>query len=250
MKIAKLNGEGEIFYSVQGEGKNIGIPSIFIRCALCNLHCIWCDTDYTWNWEHTSFKHVKDKQKSYKKFNKGEAIIELSIQQILEKIQSFPSRHIVFTGGEPMIQQTSLTELAKELTSLDPNYFIEIETNGTIIPDRLFEPYIDQFNVSPKLAHSNNGQALREKANVLTFFASHPKSIFKFVLEKPSDLNELLELINRHKIPSHKIYLMPEGTDSAQIKSKSAWLLEVCKTYNFRFSDRLHIHIYGDVPGV
>src|SRR3989442_5688213 len=73
----------ELFYSVQGEGSLVGVPSIFVRTSGCNLRCSWCDTPYTsWNPE-------------------GD---DLSLAVILDRAAQFPAaRHVVITGGEPMI---------------------------------------------------------------------------------------------------------------------------------------------------
>ena len=97
----------ECFYSLQGEGRFIGLPSVFIRFAGCNLNCTWCDTKYA----------ALEKNAE-----------EMSVDNILEMIKSYPCRNIVLTGGEPTIQN-ELTALCKELKLL--NYHITKETNGT-----------------------------------------------------------------------------------------------------------------------
>lgn len=250
MKIAKQKAGAEIFYSIQGEGKNIGLPCIFIRCSLCNLHCSWCDTDYTWNWERTPFKHKNDRLEGYKKFNKQEYILELSVNEIIERICMFSSHHIVLTGGEPMLQQKSLVELLKKLKSLSNLYFIEVETNGTILPEATFDLLIDQYNVSPKLANSNNTLSIREKAEVINYFSTNDKATFKFVVTEELDLEELLTMIDTYSIDHNKVYLMPEGTEKEELNKKRQWLVEICKRYGFRFTDRLHIQIYGNKPGI
>src|SRR5215212_7889785 len=108
MKIAKLNNRGEIFYSIQGEGRSIGVPSVFVRTSLCNLHCIWCDTDYTWNWVGTRFPHVNDAIPGYRKFDKKIWIAECPVEEVAALVQGFTGRNVVLTGGEPMLQQPGL----------------------------------------------------------------------------------------------------------------------------------------------
>lgn len=111
----------EIFYSIQGEGPNIGKPAIFLRLAGCNLRCSWCDSKFTWE------------------MNSGS---QISISDILKEIQKYPCNHLVITGGEPLLQQDELAQLLPKLKS----YFIEIETNGTVKP----KLKVDQYNCSPK----------------------------------------------------------------------------------------------------
>jgi organic radical activating enzyme len=250
MKIAKLHEGPEIFYTIQGEGKNLGMPSIFVRSSLCNLHCIWCDTDYTWNWEGTRFKHVKDAEVGYAKFRMEEQIVEMEVEEIAAEVMKYPCKNLVLTGGEPMIQQEDWVALMEILRSKDESYFFEVETNGTKLPIPAFDQYINQYNVSPKLANSGNKRSLREKAEVYTYFAENPKAVFKFVQTKEEDLEETLGLIRQYNILANRVYLMPEGTSPEALKAKQLWLVEVCKQHGFNYTDRLHVHIYGPKRGV
>lgn len=250
MKIAKLNDGPEIFYTIQGEGKNLGRPSIFVRSSLCNLHCTWCDTDYTWNWEGTRFEHEKDAIPGYKKFKMEEQIVEMTAAEIAAEVMKYPCKNLVLTGGEPMMQQEEWVELMEILRSHDPAYFFEVETNGTKLPIPAFDQYVDQYNVSPKLANSGNKKSLREKAEVYAYFAENLKSVFKFVQTKEEDLVETLALIHTYKIPPNRVFMMPEGTSPEALSAKQQWLVEICKTHGFNYTDRLHVHIYGAKRGV
>ncbi|MCC7245426.1 MAG: 7-carboxy-7-deazaguanine synthase QueE [Saprospiraceae bacterium] len=250
LRLARLNGEPEIFHSIQGEGKSIGVPSVFVRTSLCNLHCIWCDTDYTWNWKGTRFTHHNDAQPGYEKFDKKRWIADCAIADVAEKVQRFRCPNIILTGGEPLIQQPALTELMRQLRETDSLYRFETETNGTLMPTADFDAAINQYNVSPKLENSNNVRRLREKPAVMRFLAQNPKSNFKFVLATQNDLKEVLELKKKYGISSEKIWLMPEGVSREQLAERREWLVDVCKNEGFRYSDRLHIQIWGSKKGV
>ena len=250
MKLARLDGGPEIFYTLQGEGKSLGKPSIFIRTSLCNLHCIWCDTDYTWNWEGTRFKHLYDDQPGYAKYKKKDWIEEVSIQDTADLLQDFDCKNIVLTGGEPLLQQDELAQLCRLLKERDGRYWIEIETNGTLLPVADLDRHIDQYNVSPKLANSNNPTKLRIKPPVLHFFSKSNKAFFKFVIDSETDLEEVLAIITSYAIPKDRVYLMPQGVTADQLDEKRKWLVEVCKGNGFNYTDRLHIHIWGSKRGV
>ena len=250
MKLALWKGKPEIFYSIQGEGVSLGQPSIFVRLSLCNLHCIWCDTDYTWNWEGTQFEHRRDQEAEYQKFRKEEQLIECDTEAVVEMVRSFPGRRLVLTGGEPMIQQEALVDLMQTLRAIDPSYWFEVETNGTLMPEIAFDALVDQYNVSPKLENSGNPLRLRERANVYTYFAGSSKAFFKFVVAEREDLEEVLAIIERYQIQRDRVLLMPEGTNPESLKARQSWLIETCKEHEFRYTDRLHIHIYGEKRGV
>lgn len=250
LKLARLDGKPEIFYSIQGEGKSTGRPSVFVRTSLCNLHCIWCDTDYTWNWSGTRFPHLNDKKPGYKKFDKKEWIAACPVDSVAAIVSAFPCRNVILTGGEPMLQQPALASLMATLRSLSADYHFEIETNGTLSPTPPFDAQIDQYNVSPKLENSGNTRRLREKPAVLRFFAQSPKANFKFVLSEEKDLQEVLSLLKAYAIPPEKVWLMPEGTSARTLGQRRIWLVEICKEYGFHYSDRLHVQIWGSKKGV
>ena len=248
--LARLNDKPEIFYSIQGEGKSMGRPAIFVRTSLCNLHCIWCDTDYTWNWKGTKFKHELDLQAGYQKYDKKEWTEELDIQDVIAQITAYPCLNIILTGGEPMLQQKPLVPLMRRLRLHNPEYHFEVETNGTLLPDTEFHELVDQYNVSPKLANSQNPVKLREKPAAYRFFSNSPKAWFKFVVAQQEDLNEVQELQERYTIPAAKILLMPEGRSRQTLARRRKWLVDICKTYGYLYTDRLHIQIWGQKRGV
>ncbi len=121
----------EIFHAIQGEGINIGKPSIFIRFFGCNLACTWCDTPYSWQKDAADFE-------------------TMDLNTIITKVESFPCSHIIFTGGEPTLFQDNIKTITD---TLGENYTFELETNGSMpIKHDLWQT----INISPKLANSGN----------------------------------------------------------------------------------------------
>jgi 7-cyano-7-deazaguanosine (preQ0) biosynthesis protein QueE len=218
----------EIFYSLQGEGIDAGKPAVFIRTALCNLSCVWCDTKYTWDWNHYDY----DREVS-----------EMTISSIQEQISRFDTKHCVITGGEPLIQQTKLIPLFSILKNED--YFIEVETNGTILPSEMLERFVDRWNVSPKLQNSSISKQYREVQNCMEYYAKNSKAVLKFVICNQSDLAEVKTLVGKYKLKSKRIILMPEGNSAAEIIEKSKWLAEICLLNGYRLSVRLHTLIWS-----
>jgi len=206
----------EIFESIQGEGPFLGTPSLFLRLAFCNLKCVWCDTEYTW---------------------KGDIRYEkMDLKKLEDKIKSYNLKHLVITGGEPLLWQRKFYPLVENL--LAENFIIEVETNGTVKSELPEEIY---FNVSPKLSNSGENFKKRIKIDILRNFNRRERAIFKFVIQKREDINEVLEIKDRVGIENRKIYLMPEGKTKEELERKRKMVFELSKKYGLRFSDRLHI---------
>jgi 7-carboxy-7-deazaguanine synthase len=250
LRLARLHGQPEIFHSIQGEGKSLGVPSVFVRTSLCNLHCIWCDTDYTWNWTGTRFAHVHDARPDYQKFDKKTWIADCHVAEVATEVARFECPNVILTGGEPMLQQPALTRLMHLLRERMPRVRFETETNGTMVPSPEFDAAIDQYNVSPKLANSHNPQRLRERPAAYRFFSASPKANFKFVVAERADLDEVLRLVATYNLAPDQVFLMPEGTSRQALARRRKWLVEVCKSHKFRYTDRLHVQIWGSKKGV
>lgn len=249
MKLACLLSGPEIFLTLQGEGPTAGSPAIFIRSALCNLHCRWCDSDHTWNFTGTPWPHDKDGSPGYAKHRREDVVIELEADDIAGRVLAFDCPRLVLTGGEPLLQQDEWSGLLDLIRSRRPETKVEVETNGTIVPDAAFDQGIDQFNVSPKLANSGIAADLRLKPDALSFFTQSPKAWFKFVVAEPADLDQIDDLAHRFKIPAERLILMPEGRSVEDLDRRAAWLAPICRDRGFRFGDRLHIRLWGDQPG-
>lgn len=222
----------EIFYSIQGEGPNIGVPSVFLRLAVCNLQCSWCDTKYSWDFQHYDY---------------GKEVIEIDEDQVSKLILEYNCRRLVVTGGEPMLQQDELAPLLFRLK--EKGFEIEVETNGTIMPKEEMMRAVDQWNVSPKLESSGNISLVREMPECYLYFSNTPNAYFKYVVESPDDLGEILSLVRKYKIARERVILMPESTSPELLREKSAWVAEICKEEGFRFTTRLHIILYGNRRG-
>jgi organic radical activating enzyme len=250
MKLARLGEGPEIFHTLQGEGPSAGLPAVFIRASRCNLHCVWCDTDHTWNFEGTPWPHEKDATPGYAKHQKSEATIELTPTAAADLILSYHCPRVVITGGEPLLQENDFLEMITHIRAQQADCVFEVETNGTRTPSPAFAEAVDQFNVSPKLSNSGVKTSLRLVPDTLNFFASSPKAWFKFVIACMADLDEVLALQNEFSIPASRILLMPEGRTSADLDQSAPAIAELCRQHGFRFCDRLHIRLWGDKRGV
>jgi 7-carboxy-7-deazaguanine synthase len=225
----------EIFYSLQGEGELTGVPSVFVRTSGCNLRCNWCDTPYaSWHPEGTM----------------------MSVEEILAEVQKHPAKHVVLTGGEPMIAP-GIRELAFQLQ--DGGYHITIETAGTIAPRGIA---CDLASVSPKLAHSapdsrlddawrKKHEELRWQPDIVAEWIAAGNFQLKFVVGSEADIAEIETMLRETlcAVPPSKVLLMPEGTTIERLRERAAWLSEVCKAKGFRYAHRLHVELYGNQRG-
>lgn len=250
MKLARLGDGPEIFHTIQGEGVSAGCPAVFIRTSRCNLHCVWCDTDHTWNFEGTPWPHHKDQDPGYRKFKKEEVTFEIEPEAAARCILAYDCARVVITGGEPLLQEKDCLALIEAVRSARPDAIFEIETNGTRKPSPALAAAIDQFNVSPKLANSGMAAELRLVPDALHALAALPQSWFKFVVKNPEDLVEIEQCLEDHAIAATKVILMPEGRDPSSLDQRAQWLAECCKNKGFRFGDRLHVRLWGDKRGV
>ncbi len=221
----------ELFASIQGEGRLAGVPSLFIRFSGCNLRCRWCDTPYTsWHPE-------------------GE---DWTLDRILGCVREYPRyRHAVVTGGEPMIFP-EVVPLTKELQAA--GLHVTMETAGTVFQ----AVACDLMSVSPKLANSTPDDLVwrprheerRLQPEVLQRLTTEFDYQLKFVVQSPGDMAEIRAIQTLCGASEEKILLMPEGVDAATLEQRSAWLVELCKQYGYRFAPRLHILLYGHRRGV
>src|SRR3977135_3755254 len=178
----------ELFYSIQGEGALVGVPSVFVRTSGCNLRCEWCDTPYTsWHPE-------------------GE---DWPLERIEGEVRAFAARHVVVTGGEPMIAP-EIVALTERLHALALH--ITIETAGTV-----FAPVTcDLMSISPKLANSPPAgpwgaqhERTRIQPGVVRELTSRYPHQLKFVVMRPEDLDEIACLVKDFGVDRGSVVLMP-----------------------------------------
>ena len=248
--LAKLGDGPEVFYSLQGEGVSMGIPSVFVRCSGCNLQCTWCDTEYTWNWIGTSYVHTKDSGGNQAKYDRDLVQLRLTPKEVAELVKTIDCENVVFTGGEPMLQQVKLAEVAQLLRSGGRRYEFEVETNGTVMPDPRFDSQVDRYNVSPKLTNSGMERQTRFRADSLAWFASSTKATFKFVVGSPNDAFEIEEFQKEFNVSRRRILAMPEARDRQTLDERRESVFNLCMEKGWRFTDRIHIAIFGDRRGV
>jgi len=224
----------ELFHSIQGEGKLVGVPSVFVRASGCNLRCTWCDTPYA-SWEPEG--------------------PDVAVEQIVRQVAAFKTRHVILTGGEPMIMP-DIVPLARALK--DRGHHITVETAATV-----FKPLpLDLASLSPKLANStpwdrHGGKFAaaheRQRINVPViqeFIDASPNVQLKFVVSDEQDLAEIHALLDRLKgwQPSD-VLLMPEGVEATTLDNRAEWMADVCKRTGFRYCPRLHVYLYGHARG-
>ena len=240
----------EIFRSLQGEGRSAGAVRTFIRLSGCNLHCVWCDTAYTWNWIGSPHAHVRDAPGRPHQFDPRREIAALPVSQVAAQALALQAPGYVITGGEPLVQERGVLALIERIKTAQPGAWVEIETNGALAPDPALLAAVNQFNVSPKLAHSGNATATAINADALAAYAPHPGAFLKIVARTPRDLDDADAVVAAAGFSPERVDIMPEGTDSETLRRRARALAEPCLARGYGLSDRLHVHLFGARRGV
>jgi 7-carboxy-7-deazaguanine synthase len=224
----------EIYKSLQGEGRLTGVESVFVRTSGCNLRCSFCDTPYTsWTPE-------------------GD---DLSVDEILRQVDRYDCRHVVITGGEPMLF-AELIPLTEQLRNAGRH--ITIETAGTLnLPVAC-----DLMSISPKLANSTppaehderwrrRHERSRHRPEVIRALVAGYEHQLKFVVGSPADCDEVVRYLDDlPQIRRENVLLMPQGTDRAALASHEVWLKPYCDAHQFAYCPRKHIEWWGHRRGV
>lgn len=221
----------ELFTSLQGEGMWAGTPSIFVRLSGCNLRCRWCDTPYA-SWEP-----------------EGPIV---GVGSIVHQVCDLPTRHVVVTGGEPMLFP-GLVPLVNALK--DDGKIVTIETAGTVYQ----ELACDLMSISPKLSNSTPPGAWSERHEATRY---RPDIVRRLMQENPYQLKfvvtpdldrDLAEidafLAEVGPYDPDRLMLMAEGVDAAAQKEHQRALVPICLARGWRLSPRLHIDLFGNTKG-
>ncbi len=203
----------ESFHSLQGEGKNIGLPTYFVRFGGCNLNCRWCDTRYA--------------------ADRGE---KMTVEEILDLCR--PYNRICLTGGEPLLQEgicgltESLLEMGKEIT---------VETNGSM--DVALLPDDPKVLISMDIKCPSSGMDDRMDFNNIPKLK--PKDQLKFIIFDGKDLDFAVEVMDRYKPPCESIFSPVGGMDLEPLAEEILY-----RNLNVRLLPQLHKIIWGRRPGV
>jgi len=235
--------DDKVFYTLEGEGRYVGIPSVFMRLAMCNLTCIGfkspdspfgCDSYSSWSVKNKyTFKELYTEF-----FEKTGYGIKIATGNAILKV----------TGGEPLIQQNQLVKFFKYLKDKEVitwNSNIDFETNATITPckELLNSPGIS-FTTSPKLASNGDPENKRYIPETLKVHVIQG-SDFKFVVQNENDLKEIIEkYVDMFDITKNNVWLMPCCGSRQELFERSAQVAEWCKQYGFNFSPRLQLLIW------
>jgi 7-carboxy-7-deazaguanine synthase len=223
----------EIYVSLQGEGRLTGTKSVFVRASGCNLRCWFCDTP------HASWRPEGD---------------DLAVEEILQRIETAACRHVVLTGGEPMLF-AELIPLCETLRASGRH--ITIETAGT-----LYLPVAcDLMSISPKLSNSTPTAELAPRWRQRHEHARHAPDVvrrlvaeysyqFKFVVGRPADADEVLRYLDAlPEIDRRQVLLMPLGVDVDELAEVADWLVDYCANHALEYCPRRQIEWFGLVRG-
>ncbi len=247
----------EHFYSIQGEGKFVGTPSLFFRFGGCNMRCegfgciekapngekvVGCDTVYAVSKEHFVDQWVEVKESD-------------TLLRVLDQYDLPKKVDIVLTGGEPLLyaHEEIFVDFIQKL--VEAGHRVTFETNASIKIDFQKYPVYKEciFALSVKLANSLEPYHKRVKGDVIASIALHARdTFFKFSIDKDSidlALEEEIEHITEYA-NDLVVYCMPVGGTKCEVERNTPALIEFCKAKGYNFSDRLHIRIWDDNKGV
>lgn len=206
----------EIFYSLQGEALNVGLPTVFVRLTGCPLRCDYCDTAYA--------------------FTGGEWI---NTEAIISEIKQYKTSHITVTGGEPLAQKNCIGFLQQ---LCDLGYDVSLETSGAILVDQVDKRVVKILDV--KTPASNE-----ESKNKFENFAYlRAEDQLKFVICDEDDYLWSKQLIEQHQLEGKCEILFSPSYEQLEAVTLADWVLR--DQLNVRFQVQLHKYLWGDKPGV
>ncbi len=240
--------------TIQGEGKRIGNPSVFVRFGKCNMQCAGFEVEYetpsgikkcSCDSFYASDIAFRDDWKKYQ-----------SAELLIKEINTFLPNYkvdIVITGGEPLLYWDDV-EFQKFIKYyIDKNHHITIETNASIDIE-LNETWHKDILFSMSVKLSNSGESLKKRINIKTLnniLDVSKQSYLKFVVDKEFlpkaswEIDDILAQINKCEV-----YLMPLGDTSEIIDNNSLSVIEFALQKGFKYSDRLHIRVWNNKRGV
>ena len=236
-----LVSDDKAFYTLEGEGEYVGMPSVFFRLSMCNLTCKGfasedsphgCESFISW-----SVKNKMTFNEIFEYFEKHKLISKLKNGAIFK-----------ITGGEPMVQQKQLLKFIEQfIKKYDFHPVIDFETNATIQPDeRWVKDFLATFTTSPKLTSNGDPEARTYKPKVLKWHRDIGSG-FKFVINKSEDIDEIWRKYVDEKdvnIPKHRIWFMPCSGSRQEHVEKAPAVAEYAKAMNVNFSPRLHLLLW------
>jgi organic radical activating enzyme len=234
----------EVFYSIQGEGITTGTPSVFVRLGGCNLMCGGMGTQFdnelhngaTWRCD-TIEVWMKAQSKQYH---------EILPEDCIKALKN--GAHMIITGGEPLMQSAGVEGFIEWCqTQFNPSLFVEIETNGTIIPSEKLKGLVGLWNCSPKLSNSGNDKSIRISRSALDEL-NKLNTQFKFVITTEDDFDEMTQDFGF--LSKDKIVLMPSGENQELLAQSKPIVVELAKKHYLNFTTRLHIDIWNKKTGV
>ncbi|WP_349816380.1 7-carboxy-7-deazaguanine synthase QueE [Streptomyces sp. MRC013] len=209
-----------------------------MRLGGCNLSCRWCDTPYTWDWTGASDTGIR--------FDPGKELHRMPVGSVAERLLDYGVDLVVVSGGEPLNQQARLVPLVDRLVR--HGIELEVETNGTRVPDRRLAEAGVRFNVSPKLSHAGDPAARRIVPAALRALAGLPSSTFKFVCRTVADLDEVAGITASYGITS--VWIMPEGQSREEVDDHMRTLVAEVIDRGWNVTTRLHTLVWGQKRGV
>ena len=203
----------EIFYSLQGEAKEVGIPTVFVRLTGCPLRCNYCDTAYAFKGNNP-----------------------LSIQHILDEIAQYNTQYVCVTGGESMAQSNCL-KLLEEL--IEKDYKVSMETSGSID----IAPVNSKVSIVMDIKTPSSTEEHQNRYENLSILKN--KDQLKFVIASRSDFDWCTEILENHEVESEVLF--SPVYESLRPVELADWILE--KKLNVRLQVQLHKILWGDQKG-
>ncbi|APW64700.1 radical SAM protein [Poseidonibacter parvus] len=244
--------------TIQGEGKLVGTPSVFIRFGKCNFNCVGFDVEYETpsgikkcgcDSFYAVDKEFKDSWTNYKSYE--EIVKEVDI--LTKQSASLYKMDIVITGGEPLLywNKDEFQKLLKHY--IEEGHQVTIETNASLNLNFTYD-YQEKIIFSMSVKLSNSLESLKKRVNYETLNKILTKtndSYLKFVIDTKIIENAKKEIETiLDNIPKTQVYLMPLGDTAASINENCEEVIQMAIDYGYLYCDRLHIRVWDNKRGV